>query len=344
MHKMKNILTYKFYLILIFSIFTFYPGIGFIAAGRAFAQNDVNTDYMLNQMPDAMPKNYTDEEINQMLEDVQKVDDSSDNEGIVDSEPPVVSDTDSALVEDIKNNPEKYAEYFRDMDWLDAHPWVVWSLCSDYAWIDAHPYIGARIYVNFGFWYRYPKIAYIIACNRPFLVRYPRITLVIYQHDDWFIQHPFIAREIYRNYVIFNRYTDLYNRYYRHQTWIQRHPGIVRIAYGNRALFKSHPQYLGTIYTYRRNAVRQHIIRQPHLKIMYERMRNNPSRYAHDKNRRQDKDWNRSKDRERANDQNRANNQKSGRNQKRVNDRRPGDNHTMEKNNGVNDRRDSRRN
>ncbi len=248
------------------------------------SQENVNTDEMLARTPEKIPRDYSDEEIDQMLEDIQEVDDAADIENREDSEPPSLTDDDRALVEDIKNNPEKYAEKIKDMEWLDAHPWAVWSICSDYVWIDEHPRFAARIYLNYSFWSRYPKIGYIIVCNRSFLVRYPDITMVIYSYDEWFLQHPFCAREVYGNYVIFNRYPALCDRYYRHHQWLHNHPGVLKIAYGNRKLFQTRPRYLRHAYSFRRHAVRQHIIRRPHLKKMHDRWMDDASRRRAEKN------------------------------------------------------------
>jgi hypothetical protein len=268
--------------IFVLSLMGFLPGSGLITAGRAVAQDAVDIDEMLKQSPDQMPENYSDEEIDRMLEDIQQIDDSSDTEGREDSEKPEISSADRALVEDIKRNPEKYAEQIKSMVWLDARPWVIWWLCYDNVWIEAHPNFAARIYLNFDFWYRYPKIAFIIMSNRPFLIRYPRITARIYLHDDWFIEHPFVAREIYMNHIFFVRYPRFADRYYRHYQWMRGHPGVIRIAYGDQKIFKAHPQYLGNVYEYRRHAVRNQIIRKEHLPHMRDRWKNE---FSHDRNR-----------------------------------------------------------
>jgi hypothetical protein len=264
--------------IFVLSLMGFLPGSGLITAGRAVAQDAVDIDEMLKQSPEKMPQNYSDEEIDQMLQDVQQIDDSSDTQGSEDSLQPDISDEDRALVEDIRNNPEKYAEQIKTKVWLNAHPWVIWSLCSDFVWIDANPNFAARIYLNYDFWCRYPKIAFIIVSNRPFLVRYPRITARIYLYDDWFLGHPFCAREIYRNHLFFVRYPGYADRYYRHHQWMRGHPGVVRIAYGDPEIFRAHPQYLGHVYEYRRLAVRNHLIRQAHLPQMRDRWKHEFSR------------------------------------------------------------------
>jgi len=272
-----------------------YLGNGTGSSGTAIAQEepayDTEADEMLKEMPESMPKDYTDDEINRMLEDVQQVDDSKDVEGREKTEAPPVTDEDRALIEDIRENPEKYAGYIKDREWLDTHPVVIWSLCSDFEWINAHPQFAARIYLNYDFWSNYPYVAYVIVSNRPFLVRYPRITLVVYGYDGWFIGHPFIAREVYRNYVIFNRYPDLYHRYYRHREWLHRHPGVMKIACGNRELIKAHPGYLGEIYKYRREAIKNHHIPPRHMKKMYTSWKSDP---RHDRNyrpARPNKEW-----------------------------------------------------
>ena len=257
-------------------------GSGFSARGAARAQ-DVSAavteaDEMLREMPENMPKDYSDDEINRMLEDVQQIDDSQDLEGKDEINAPPVTDEDRALIEDIRQNPEKYAEYIKDREWLDAHPVVIWSVCSDYVWIDAHPQFAARIYLEYDFWSRYPYVAFVLASNRPYLVRYPRITLAFYGYDSWFILHPFIAREVYRNYVVFNRYPDLFQRYYRHRDWLHRHPGVTKIAYGNRELFKSHVRYLGNIYKFRREALKQREIHPRHVEKMYSHWKSDPRR------------------------------------------------------------------
>ena len=258
---------------------------GTSSSGMAVAQDDssydTGADEMLKEMPESMPKDYTDDEINRMLEDVQQVDDSKDVEGKEKTEAPPVTDEDRALIEDIRENPEKYAGYVKDREWLDAHPVVIWSLCSDFVWINAHPQFAARIYLNYDFWSNYPYVAYVIVSNRPFLVRYSRITLIVYGYDGWFIRHPFIAREVYRNYVIFNRYPDLYHRYYRHREWLHRHPGVMKIACGNRELLKAHPVYLGEIYKYRREAIKKRHIPPRHMEKMHTRWKNDP---RHDRN------------------------------------------------------------
>jgi len=282
MIRLKQIFICGTFTIFFLSLAGFLAGSGLFSAGRAIAQEGVNIDEMLNQSPEKMPENYSDDEIDQMLEDMQQIDDSTDTEGREDSVQPDISDDDRALIEDIKNNPEKYAEQIKTMAWLDAHPWVVWSLCSDYVWIDANPHFAARIYLNYDFWYRYPKIGFVIVSNRPFLVRYPRITARIYLHDDWFIGHPFCAREIYRNHVFFARYPKFADRYYRHHQWMRNHPGVIRIAYGNPEFFRAHPQYLGHVYEYRRLAVRNHLIRQDRLPPMRDRWKHE---FSHDRNR-----------------------------------------------------------
>jgi hypothetical protein len=264
------------------SLMGFLPGSGIITAGSAVAQDDIDIDEMLRQSPEKMPENYSDEEIDRMLEDIQQIDDSSDTQGKEDGEQPNLSSADRALVEDIKRNPEKYAEQIQSMAWLDAHPWVVWWLCYDYVWIDAHPHFAARIYLNFDFWCRYPKLAFIIVTNRPFLVKYPRITARIYLHDDWFLEHPYVVREIYRNHVFFVRYPRFADRYYRHHQWMHGHPGVARIAFGNPEIFRAHPKYLGHAYEYRRHAVRSHIIRTEHLSKMRDRWKHE---FSHDRNR-----------------------------------------------------------
>ncbi len=257
-------------------------GSGSGASGMARAQdvsgNEADVDEMLKEMPESMPKDYSDDEINRMLEDVEQIDDSKDVEGREETEAPSVSDEDQALIDDIRENPEKYAEFIKDREWLDAHPAVIWSICSDYVWIDAHPQFAARIYLDYDFWSRYPYVAYAIVCNRPFLVRYPRVSLAVYGYDGWFIQHPFIAREVYRNHVIFNRHPDLFHRYYRHREWLHRHPGVVKIAYSNRDLFKSHTRYLDDIYRYRREAIRKHAIHPRHIEKIHTRWKSDPRR------------------------------------------------------------------
>ena len=47
-----------------------------------------------------------------------------------------------------------------------------------------------------------------------------------------------LLREVYRNYVIFDRYPRLIDRYYRHHEWIHRHPSVARVAYGNHKRFQ----------------------------------------------------------------------------------------------------------
>jgi len=183
--------------------------------------------------------------------------DSSDTEGREDSEKPEISSADRALVEDIKRNPEKYAEQIKSMVWLDAHPWVIWWLCYDYVWIEAHPNFAARIYLNFDFWYRYPKIAFIIMSNRPFLIRYPRITARIYLHDDWFIEHPFVAREIYMNHIFFRPVSQICGQVLPALPVDARPSGRDKDRLWRPENFKAHPQYLGNVYEYRRHAVRQ---------------------------------------------------------------------------------------
>ncbi|MBN2160896.1 MAG: hypothetical protein JW807_16015 [Spirochaetes bacterium] len=280
---MKTLIRTSLFAMLIFSIAGFLAGPG-TSSGTAFGEEAVNTDEMLEKTPEEMPKDYTDEEIDQMLDDLQEIDETADTEGKEESEPPVLSKSDKALVEDIRKNPEKYAERIKEMEWLDAHPWVIWTVLSDFVWIEAHPNFAARIYLNYGFWHRYPKIGYIIVLNRPFFVRYPKITFVVYSYDNWFILHPFCAREVYLNYVVFNRYPRLYDRYYRHHEWIHRHPRIIKAAYGNRDLFRTHPQHLKHVYQYRREAVKHRAIRQPHLKKMHDRWMSNAPRPADRKN------------------------------------------------------------
>ena len=270
MNGLKQFLVYGTCTIFFLSLAGLLAGSGLTPAGISVAQ-EVNIDEMLKGSPEKMPQDYSDDEIDQMLDDVQHIDDSADTEGKEDTVRPELSPDDRALVEDIKRNPEKYAEEIKSMDWLDAHPWVVWSVCSDFAWIDVNPHFAARIYLNYDYWCRYPKIAYIIVSNRPFMVRYPRITARIYVYDDWFIQHPFIAREIYMNDVFFVRYPDFIDRYYRHQDWMYRHPGIIRIAYGHPEIFKARPQYLEHVYSYRRQAVRGNLIRHDYLPKMRDR-------------------------------------------------------------------------
>jgi hypothetical protein len=261
-------------------IFIISAGTGLSKTGAAYAQESVNTDEMLTNMPVEMPADYTNEDISRMLEDVQQIDDSSDVEGREESEPPEISENDRELAGEIQSNPDEYSNYIKDAAWLDAHPAAIWLVCSDFRWIDAHPQFAARIYLNYHFWYQHPKIAYLIVSNRPFLVRYPRITLVIYNYDAWFILHPFIAREVFRNYAIFMLYPALYQRYYRHQQWIWKHPGIVRVAYGNRALLAKHPQGLREVYRYRRYAVQHRVIRTRHLATMQKRLK-----ASHERNR-----------------------------------------------------------
>lgn len=230
-----------------------------------------NTDDFLKQMPESMPGDYSDEEIDRMLTDTQQVDDSSDTEGKEATEKPDLSEHDKELLEAIENDPDAYTDEFTSTVWLNNNHVVIWHLCSNYAWLEAHPRVAARIYLNYTFWSAYPDIAYIIVCNTPFLTRYPHITMRIYVHDDWFILHPFVAREVYRNYVFFDRYPRLIDRYYRHHEWINRHPGIARIAYGNHGAFKSRPEYLPHVYTYRRHALQKGTMRQEHMRRMHER-------------------------------------------------------------------------
>lgn len=280
---MKTMISKTLFILLVASTVGFFA-VALFPTGAAFGEETVNINEMLATTPEEMPKDYTDEEIDQMLDDIQEIDETADTEGKEDSEAPVLSDSDRALVEDIRKHPEKYAEKIKEMEWLEAHPWVIWAILSDFVWIEAHPHFAARIYLNYGFWHRYPRIAYIIVLNRPFFVRYPRITFVVYSHDDWFILHPFCAREIYLNYVVFNRYPRLYERYYRHHEWIHRHPRIIRAAYGNRDLFRSQPHHLTYVYKSRREAVRTQIIRRPHLKKMHDRWVSNAPRPANHKN------------------------------------------------------------
>jgi hypothetical protein len=291
--ELKNRPHSRILMLILFSLLVpFFQGSGWSTVGRVCAveTNDGgDVEDILRNTPGTMPKDYSDQEIDRMLEDIQQVDDASDVEGIEDSKQPDLSDEDRALGEAIKSDPGRYDDELKSLVWLNAHPWVVWYICYDYAWLDAHPHYAARIYLNYDFWYRYPQIAYIIALNRPFLIRYPRITTMVYQHDEWFIRHPYVAREVYRNYLFFNRYPDLYQRYYRHQEWIHRHPGIVRIAYGNRSLYKKHPEYLGHVYQYRRYALQHRMINDRHVKKMHGEMRREAERRSHDTGRDKDR-------------------------------------------------------
>jgi hypothetical protein len=280
MKTKRGRISFFFSLILPAVLALLYLGSGTGASGIAGAQDvsgtNADMDEVLKDMPESMPKDYSDDEINRMIEDVEQIDDSKDVEGKEEIEAPSVSDEDRALIDDIRENPEKYAEYIKNREWLDAHPVVIWSICSDYVWIDAHPQFAARIYLDYDFWSQYPYVAYIIVRNHPFLVRYPRISLVVYGYDGWFIRHPFIAREVYRNYIMFNRHPDLFRRYYRHREWLHRHPGVIKIACGNRELFKSHTGYLGDIYRYRREAIRKHEIHPRHMEKIYTRWKSDP--------------------------------------------------------------------
>ncbi|MBP7738903.1 MAG: hypothetical protein KA369_23235 [Spirochaetes bacterium] len=259
---------------LLFLLITLGQGSGSSQSAMARGEEKAEASQeILKTMPLTMPKDYSDEEIDRMLEDIQEVDDSADIEGAADGARPDISGEDKALGEKIKQDPEPYADDFKSVLWLNAHPWVVWYICSDYEWLEAHPRIAARIYLNYGFWHRYPRIAYIIVCNRPFLNRYPGIAMVVYDDDLWFLDHPFVAREVYRNYQFFHRHPHLYERYYRHREWMLRHPGVARIAYPDRALYRNHPEYLERAYEYRRMAVRDRLIRDTHMQKMQERMK-----------------------------------------------------------------------
>ncbi|TFH39948.1 MAG: hypothetical protein E4G96_08385 [Chrysiogenales bacterium] len=261
---------------LLFALFALsaFPLPGVIGEKRAAHAQSMDEPYsgaLLEDMPAALPDNYTDDEIDRMLDDIEAVEEGADPDREKAASAPELNEAEKKLLVELKNDPDSYYDSVQTTVWLDMHYGVVWHLCSDFAWMDAHPRFAARIYLNYRYWQQYPAIAYIIVLNRPFFVRYPRITLVVYQHDAWFIRHPYIAREIYLNHVIFNRYPGLVHRYYRHHEWIRRYPAVARAAYGNRKVVKAYPGYRGHAYRFRRHAVEKRLISAPHMKKMYER-------------------------------------------------------------------------
>ena len=89
---------------------------------------------LLKQMPENMPGDYSDEEIDRMLSDVQEIEESSETDGTEAADKPALTERDRELLEDIEKDPDRYADEFRSAEWLEQHHVVIWHLCSDYAW------------------------------------------------------------------------------------------------------------------------------------------------------------------------------------------------------------------
>ena len=241
------------------------------SAGQALAIENSEVDEILEAMPEDIPENFSDEDIDELMKDIDNVDEEADTARKEDAEAPDTTDEDRDIAEKIKKNPEDYHSWLRDELWLARHYTVVWLLLSDYEWVMAHPRTAIILYVNYRYWQQYPQIAYVIVTNRPFLAYYPRVCLMVYRHDTWFLAHPFIACEIYLHHVFFVKYPSAARRYYRHHAWIHRHPRVARAAYGNRDLLRNYPAYTRNAYQYRRQAVKSRQIHQERLHYMHQR-------------------------------------------------------------------------
>ena len=87
-------------------------------AGMAWANDDREANEILEAMPDDVPENFSDADIDELMKDIDEVDESIDVENKQDADALTPDQRARALADEIKQDPDLYRIQLQDESWL----------------------------------------------------------------------------------------------------------------------------------------------------------------------------------------------------------------------------------